>query len=151
MVARTPCYALAWPRYGPTLVRPTLSAGRRRMLSARHSRSKYRHAASRGKTFIGNDELLLRLRELGSGPVAGVSAHGAGKNFYVYLTPATLEAVGALIMYDAQSDKAPGDLAGSGGFPDARLRRWSNIKSSPAGSKCISYDYPGAAHPAFIG
>ena len=27
---------------------------------------KYRHAASRGKTFLGKDELLLRLHELGS-------------------------------------------------------------------------------------
>jgi hypothetical protein len=66
---------------------------------------KYRHAASRGKTFVGDDELLLRLHELGSEPVAVVSAHSAGKNFYVYVTPSTLEPVGAVIMYDAQRDE----------------------------------------------
>jgi len=63
---------------------------------------KYRHAASRGKTFIGDDELLLRLQELGSEPVSGVDAHHAGKNFYVYVIPSTLKPVGAVIMYDAQ-------------------------------------------------
>lgn len=67
--------------------------------------AKYRHATSRGKTFIGDDELLLRLHELGSEPVAVVSAHSAGKNFYVYVTPSTLEPVGAVIMYDAQHDE----------------------------------------------
>lgn len=66
---------------------------------------KYRHAASRGKTFIGDDDLLLRLQELGSEPVAVVSAHDAGKNFYVYVTPASLEPVGAVIMYDAKPDE----------------------------------------------
>jgi hypothetical protein len=66
---------------------------------------KYRHAASRGKTFIGDDELLLRLQELGAEPVAVVSAHDAGKNFYVYVTPSTLEPVGAVTMYDAQPDE----------------------------------------------
>jgi hypothetical protein len=35
---------------------------------------KYRHAASRGKTIIGDDELLLRLQELGRDPIAMVSA-----------------------------------------------------------------------------
>ncbi len=63
---------------------------------------KYRHAASRGKTFIGDSELLLRLHELGSEPVAGVSAHHAGKNFIIYVIPSTLKPVGAVIMYDAQ-------------------------------------------------
>lgn len=67
---------------------------------------KYRIAASRGKTFVGDDELLLRLQELGSEPVAVVSAHDAGKNFYIYVTPSTLKPVGAVIMYDALSDKA---------------------------------------------
>jgi hypothetical protein len=33
---------------------------------------KYRHAASRGKTLVGDGELLLRLQELGSDPVAVV-------------------------------------------------------------------------------
>lgn len=61
---------------------------------------KYRHAASRGKTFVGDGELLLRLQELGSEPVAVVSAHHAGGNFYVYVTPSTLKPVGAVIMYD---------------------------------------------------
>ncbi len=63
---------------------------------------KYRHAASRGKTFIGDSELLLRLHELGSEPVAGVSAHHAGKSFIIYVIPSTLKPVGAVIMYDAQ-------------------------------------------------
>jgi hypothetical protein len=67
---------------------------------------KYRHAASRGKTFLGDAELLLRLQELGSEPVVVVSAHDAGKNFYVYVDPATLKPVGAVIMYDALSDEA---------------------------------------------
>ena len=67
---------------------------------------KYRHAASRGKTFIGDGELLLRLQELGSEPVAGVSAHHAGGNFYVYVFPSTLKPVGSVIMYDAQRDEA---------------------------------------------
>ncbi len=62
---------------------------------------KYRHAASRGKTFVGGQELLLRLQELGSEPVSGVDAHHAGKHFYVYVTPSTLRPVGAVIMYDA--------------------------------------------------
>lgn len=66
---------------------------------------KYRRAASRGKTFLGNAELLLRLQELGSEPVAAVSAHDAGKNFYVYVVPTTLQPVGAVIMYDALSDE----------------------------------------------
>jgi hypothetical protein len=66
---------------------------------------KYRRAASRGKTFIGDDELLLKLQERGSAPVAVVSAYEAGKNFYVYVTPSTLEPVGAVIMYDAQPDE----------------------------------------------
>jgi hypothetical protein len=61
---------------------------------------KYRHAAGRGKTFTGDDELLLRLHELGSEPVAVVSAHSAGKNFYIYVAPSTLQAVGAVIMCD---------------------------------------------------
>lgn len=67
---------------------------------------KYRHAASRGKTFVGDGELLLRLQELGSEPVAVVSAHHAGRNFYVYVFPSTLKPVGAVIMYDAQRDEA---------------------------------------------
>ena len=66
---------------------------------------KYRRAASRGKTFIGDGELLLRLQELGSEPVAVVSADHAGRNFYVYVLPATLKPVGAVIMYDAQRDE----------------------------------------------
>lgn len=66
---------------------------------------KYRHAASRGKAFIGDHELLLRLQELGNEPVAVVSAHHAGKNFYVYVAPSTLKPVGAVIMYDAQRDE----------------------------------------------
>jgi hypothetical protein len=65
---------------------------------------KYRHAASRGKTFVGDGELLLRLQELGSEPVAVVSAHDAGKSFFVYMVPATLEPVGAAIMCDAPDD-----------------------------------------------
>lgn len=66
---------------------------------------KYRHAVSRGKTFVGDGELLLRLQELGSEPVAGVSAHHGGRNFYVYVFPSTLKPVGAVIMYDAQRDE----------------------------------------------
>jgi hypothetical protein len=64
---------------------------------------KYRHAASRGKTLVGDGELLLRLQELGSDPVAVVSAHRAGENFYIYVTSLTLKPVGAMIMYDALS------------------------------------------------
>ena len=71
---------------------------------------KYRHAASRGKTLIGDSELLLRLQELRNEPVAVVSAHGPGKTFYVYVTPPTLEPVGAVIMYDAHRDEVAGDL-----------------------------------------
>lgn len=62
---------------------------------------KYRRATSRGKTLIGDDELLLRLQELGSEPVSGVDAHDAGKHFMVYVIPSTLKPVGAVIMYDA--------------------------------------------------
>ena len=65
---------------------------------------KYRHADSRGKTFIGDSELLLRLQELGSEPVSGVDAHHAGKHFTVYVIPSTLKPVGAVIMY-APSDE----------------------------------------------
>ena len=64
--------------------------------------------ASRAKAFIGDGELLLRLQELGNEPVAVVSAHGAGKNFFVYVTPSELEPVGAVIMYDAPRDEATG-------------------------------------------
>lgn len=72
---------------------------------------KYRHAASRRKIFVGDDELLLRLHELGSEPVAVVSAHSPqGKDFYVYVTPSTLEPVGAVIMYDALSDEVSSEL-----------------------------------------
>lgn len=67
---------------------------------------KYRHAASRGKTLIGDSGLLLRLQELGSEPVAVVSAHREGKNFYVYVLPAAMKPVGAVIMYDALRDAA---------------------------------------------
>lgn len=67
---------------------------------------KYRHAASRGKTFIGDDELLLRLKELGSEPVSGVDAHHAGKNFYVYVILSTLKPVGKVIMCEAQPGRA---------------------------------------------
>lgn len=67
---------------------------------------KYRIAASKGKTFIGDSEVLLRLHELGREPVAVVSAHHAGKNFFVYVIPSTLKPVGAVIMYDAQRDGA---------------------------------------------
>jgi hypothetical protein len=70
---------------------------------------KYRHATSSGKTFNGEDELLLRLQQLGSKPVSVVSAHAEGKNFYIYVTPATLEPVGAVIMYDSQHDEPAGD------------------------------------------
>jgi hypothetical protein len=66
---------------------------------------KYRIAASHGKTFIGDVELLLRLQELGSEPVAMVSAHHAGRNFFVYVHPLTLQPVGAVIMNDALSDE----------------------------------------------
>lgn len=69
---------------------------------------KYRRAASRGKTFVGDQELLLRLQELGSEPVSGVDAHHAGKHFYVYVAPSTLRPVGAVIMYDVQQDEAAG-------------------------------------------
>ena len=61
---------------------------------------KHRHAASRGKTLLGDGELLLRLQELGSEQVAVVSAHEAGKNFIIYVLPATIEPVGAVVMYD---------------------------------------------------
>lgn len=63
---------------------------------------KYRHAASRGKTFVGDDELLLRLQELGSELVAVASAHPPGKHYYIYVIPSTLKPVGAVIMYDSR-------------------------------------------------
>jgi hypothetical protein len=69
---------------------------------------KYRHAASRGKTFIGDSELLLRLQELGSEPISAVDAHHAGRHFMIYVAPSTLMPVGAVIMYDAQADWAAG-------------------------------------------
>lgn len=80
---------------------------------------KYRHAASGGKTFLGDAELLLRLQELGSEPVAVVSAHDGGKNFYVYVIPSALRPVGAVIMYDALSHEAVagGVLGGVEGAP----------------------------------
>jgi hypothetical protein len=62
---------------------------------------KYGIAESRGKTFIGRAELLLRLQELGREPVAVVSAHQPGRNFFVYLHPSMLRPVGAVIMCDA--------------------------------------------------
>lgn len=55
---------------------------------------KYRRAASRGKTLIGEGELLLRLQELGAEPVAVVSAHHDGKNFYVYVIPSMMKPAG---------------------------------------------------------
>lgn len=64
---------------------------------------KYRIAASRGKVFLGDVELLLRLQELGSEPVAVLSAHDASKNFFIYVHPGTLQPVGAVIMYDSLS------------------------------------------------
>lgn len=64
---------------------------------------KHQTAAAGGKTFVGDDELLLRLQELGDVAVAVVSAHPAGKNFYVYVDPSTLKPVGAVIMYDADA------------------------------------------------
>jgi hypothetical protein len=67
---------------------------------------KYRHAASRGKAFLGDQELLLRLQELGGVPVSGVDAHDAGKHFMVYVIPSTLKPVGAVIMVDALSGEA---------------------------------------------
>jgi hypothetical protein len=69
---------------------------------------KYRHAASKGKTFDGDGELLLRLRDLGSEPLAVVSAHHAGRNFSIYLIASTLTPVGAVIMYDALEGDAAG-------------------------------------------
>jgi hypothetical protein len=69
---------------------------------------KYQHAASRGKTFVGDNELLLRLQELGSEPVAVVSAHDGSKNFYIYLVSSTLRPVAAVIMFDALR----GEIAG---------------------------------------
>jgi hypothetical protein len=81
---------------------------------------KYRHAASRGKTFLGDGELLLRLRELRTEPVAVVSAHGPGKTFCVYVTPSALEPVGAVIMYDAQRDEVAGDLTQCQGTTSCR-------------------------------
>jgi hypothetical protein len=62
---------------------------------------KYRQAASRGKTLVGDSELLLRLQELGSEPIAVVSATHAGKHFFVYVAPTSLKPLGAVIMYDA--------------------------------------------------
>jgi hypothetical protein len=70
---------------------------------------KYRHAASHGKTLVGDRELLLRLQELGSEPVAGVSAHHAGGIFIIYVIPWTLKPVGAVIMYDTQREEAASD------------------------------------------
>ena len=67
---------------------------------------KYRLAASRGKTFIGDDDLLLRLRELGNDLVSIVSAHRAGGHFFIFVMAGTLKPVGAVIMYDAESDRS---------------------------------------------
>ena len=67
---------------------------------------KYRLAASRGKRFIGDEEFLLRLQEMGSEPVAGVSAHHAGKSYFIYVTPSALKPVGAVIMEDSLHDGA---------------------------------------------
>lgn len=62
---------------------------------------KYRRAASRGKTFAGDVELLVRLQELDREPLAVVSARHGGGDYYVYVTPSALQPVGAVIMYDA--------------------------------------------------
>jgi hypothetical protein len=86
--------------------RPSYTIGRSPANAVRETLEvKYRHAASRGKTFLGDSELLLRLQELGSEPVSGVDAHHAGKHFMVYVIPSTLKPVGAVIMYDAQRDE----------------------------------------------
>jgi hypothetical protein len=86
--------------------RPSYTIGRSPANAVRETLEvKYRHAASRGKTFLGDSELLLRLQELGSEPVSGVDAHHAGKHFMVYVIPSSLKPVGAVIMYDAQRDE----------------------------------------------
>jgi hypothetical protein len=87
--------------------RPSYAIGGSPASAVRESlEGKYRHAASRGKTFVGNDELLLRLQDLGGEPVAGVSAHHAGRHFIIYVIPSTLKPVGAVIMYDAVRGEA---------------------------------------------
>jgi hypothetical protein len=48
---------------------------------------------------------MRKARSLSSERVAVVSAHYADENFYVYMSPSTLEPVGAVIMYDAHRGK----------------------------------------------
>lgn len=68
---------------------------------------KYRRAMTKGRTLVGDSELLMHLQERGGEPIAGVSAHGDGKHFFLYLVPATLAPVGAVIMYEPiESDSA---------------------------------------------
>lgn len=67
---------------------------------------KYRRAASRGKTFTGDGELLLRLQELGERPVAVVWAQHAGQTFFVYVDPSTLKPLGTVVMREGSSGAA---------------------------------------------
>jgi hypothetical protein len=66
---------------------------------------KYRRATSCGRTVIGDNELLMRLQELGGEPVAAVDVHYAGRYFMIYVSSSTLKPVGAVIMTDSRGDE----------------------------------------------
>jgi hypothetical protein len=72
---------------------------------------RYRNAVRKGKTFVGGQEILQRLAELGSELVSGLSTQDAGRHFFIYLYPSTLEPIGAMIMSDGTG------VAISGGSP----------------------------------
>jgi hypothetical protein len=61
---------------------------------------KHRVARTRGKTLIGDDDLLLRLHELGSQPVTGVFVDEGVCHYKLYLQAWTPKPVGAVIMHD---------------------------------------------------
>ncbi len=61
---------------------------------------KHRVARTHGKTLIGDDDLLLRLHELGGHPVTAVAVDDGFSHCILYLRAWTLEPVGAVIMHD---------------------------------------------------
>jgi hypothetical protein len=61
---------------------------------------KHRIARTRGKTLVGDDDLLLRLNELADQSVTAVAVNDGPCHYIIYLRAWTLEPVGAVIMHD---------------------------------------------------
>lgn len=61
---------------------------------------KYRIARQRGKTFVGDNELLLALGDLDDDLVTSVFSDQGSEHFDVFLTGNPLQVVGAVIMKD---------------------------------------------------